>query len=79
MRIIFAAVAIVAMASAATADPLSCNLTNYKALPGLTASVASDALTMTWDFKDGSDGIQWICPSLEMVRHMWTTIIHPQA
>ena len=30
-------------------DPLTCNLAGYKALPGLTASVANEALTVVWD------------------------------
>jgi len=36
-------------AAPALADPLSCNLSPYKAAPGLTASVDGRALTLTWD------------------------------
>ena len=31
------------------ADPLNCNLDDYTSQPGLTASVADDILTVTWD------------------------------
>ncbi|HYL37578.1 MAG TPA: hypothetical protein VEV17_16810 [Bryobacteraceae bacterium] len=31
------------------ADSLNCNLNDYKAAPGLTATVADDALTVMWD------------------------------
>ena len=37
------------VASTVSADPLTCNLTGYKAMPGLTAAVADDTLTVTWD------------------------------
>ena len=33
----------------ASADPLACTLTGYKAAPGLTATVADNVLTLTWD------------------------------
>jgi hypothetical protein len=36
------------MAKSQAAGPLTCNLTQYKAATGLTASVDSDQLTMTW-------------------------------
>ncbi|MBI1872826.1 MAG: hypothetical protein HYS05_02920 [Acidobacteria bacterium] len=36
-------------ASIAYADALNCNLTQYKAASGLTAGVADDTLTLTWD------------------------------
>ena len=32
------------LAPAASADPLTCNLTGYKAAPGLTAAMADNAL-----------------------------------
>jgi hypothetical protein len=31
------------------ADPLACNLTRYKGMPGLVATVAGDTLTVTWE------------------------------
>ncbi len=37
------------VASVASADPLTCNLTAYKASPGLAATVADNTLTLTWD------------------------------
>jgi hypothetical protein len=49
MRLALTTAALAFVASAASADPLTCNLTGYKALPGLTAAVAGDALTVTWD------------------------------
>jgi len=36
-------------ASAASADPLACNLSGYKPLPGLSAAAADNALVVTWD------------------------------
>ena len=44
-----AATVLVVLAPAASADPLTCNLSGYKAAPGLTASAADNALTLTWD------------------------------
>ena len=35
--------------SSANADPLTCSLSAYKAQPGLSASVADNVLTLTWD------------------------------
>jgi len=37
------------IASALHADPLTCNVAHYKASPGLTAAVANNAATITWD------------------------------
>ena len=42
-------------ASAAGADPLTCNLSGYKAMSGLTAGVADDILTVTWDGDNGTE------------------------
>jgi hypothetical protein len=38
-----------AVASASYADPLTCNLTTYKATAGLTAAVSGNVLAVTWD------------------------------
>jgi len=46
---------VVVLASAAAADPISCDLSGYKAQPGLTASVADNALTVNWAGDNGSD------------------------
>jgi len=35
--------------AAASADPLTCSLADYRPAPGLTATVSNDALTVTWD------------------------------
>ena len=35
-------------ASAASADPLTCDLGGYKATDGLTAAVSDNTLTVTW-------------------------------
>ena len=43
------AIVLVVVASAASADPLTCNLGGYKATPGLTASAGDNTLTLTWD------------------------------
>ena len=37
------------VASALYADPLTCSVAHYKASPGLTAAVADNAATITWD------------------------------
>ena len=55
-RIMIAA-ALGCLASAASADPLTCKLTAYKAAPGLTAAVADNTLTLTWD-GEGSQELQ---------------------
>src|SRR3954453_17345103 len=44
-----AALALVCSAAAASADPLVCTLSGYKAAPGLTAAVNDNVLTLTWD------------------------------
>src|SRR5262245_24940111 len=44
-----AAMALVCSAAAASADPLVCSLSGYKAAPGLTAAMADNVLTLTWD------------------------------
>jgi hypothetical protein len=41
--------------SAASADPLTCTLAGYKGLPGLSAAVADNALTLTWDGDRGQE------------------------
>ena len=43
------AAAILFLGPAAKADPLNCRLAEYKALPGLTATVAGDTLMVTWE------------------------------
>src|SRR5262245_61580685 len=40
---------LVSVAARASADPLACSLTGYKAQPGLTAASADNTLTLTWD------------------------------
>jgi len=42
-------------ASASAADPLSCNLSAYKAGPGLAAQADGDALVLTWDGDAGQE------------------------
>ncbi|MBI3265346.1 MAG: hypothetical protein HYZ58_19630, partial [Acidobacteria bacterium] len=55
MRISTLAVAVWLWASAAFADPLTCRLTDYKPVQGLTAAVAEDVLTVTWDGDNGAE------------------------
>jgi hypothetical protein len=43
------------VASALSADPLKCNLADYRSLPGLAASVAGDALTLGWGGEKGQE------------------------
>jgi hypothetical protein len=45
--------ATVLMSSPSVADPLACTLTEYRAIPGLAAAVANDALTVTWEGDTG--------------------------
>lgn len=47
--------ALLFIASTASADPLNCTLNGYKPAPGLTASVGTDALTLTWDAESGRE------------------------
>jgi hypothetical protein len=50
VRIQMTAVALVlTAASASYADPMTCNLTTYKAAAGLTAAVSDNVLAVTWD------------------------------
>ncbi len=49
MRYLAMAAVVTLLAVPAGADPLNCNLTQYKASPGLTAAVQADTLTLTWD------------------------------
>src|SRR5262245_55566658 len=49
MRMLIATAAFGLLASALHADTLKCNLVDYKPAPGLRASIAGDALTLTWD------------------------------
>ena len=43
------ALSLALVTSAASADPLTCSFTTYKATQGLTAAVSDNALTVTWD------------------------------
>src|SRR6266542_2392172 len=49
MKIALTTTILALVASTASSDPLTCNLAAYKALPGLTASVADNTLTVQWD------------------------------
>jgi hypothetical protein len=49
MRMFVAPLMLALAASTAGADPLTCNLTAYKAAPGLTAVLGDNALAVTWD------------------------------
>ncbi|HKB10873.1 MAG TPA: hypothetical protein VKD69_09465 [Vicinamibacterales bacterium] len=55
MRVSVATVALALVAASASADPLTCALTGYKATPGLTAAVADNALTVTWNGEKDSE------------------------
>src|SRR5438552_15271124 len=44
-----------AMVSAAFADGLKCDMTQYKEGPGLTASLEQDLIVVTWAGQAGSD------------------------
>lgn len=49
MKIALTTATLASVASAVSADPLTCDLTRYKALPGLTAAVADNMLAVRWD------------------------------
>jgi hypothetical protein len=56
MKAILALLAILAFSSsAAWADPLTCTVAGYRAADGLSATVANDALTATWDGDQGQE------------------------
>jgi hypothetical protein len=55
MRIPLTTLGLILAASALRADPLTCNLNDYKAATGLTAKVANDALTLAWDGENGAE------------------------
>jgi hypothetical protein len=49
MRAVACVAALFLFVPSADADPLTCNLTDYRSTAGLNAAVASDVLTTTWD------------------------------
>ena len=49
MRTAVCLIALLVVVSPATADPLTCSLAEYRQTTGLTAAVAGDVLTTTWD------------------------------
>ena len=53
MKMTVAIAAACLWASTSFADPLNCNLSGYKPMAGLTATVAADVLTLTWDSERG--------------------------
>ena len=46
---------VTSVTSPAGADPLTCDMSAYKAVPGLAASLASDLLTATWTGDAGQE------------------------
>jgi len=50
-----ASAALVAAAPALLADSMTCNLSQYKAAPGLTAAVEQNALAVSWSGQNGAD------------------------
>jgi hypothetical protein len=55
MKIPLTAVALALVAAVASADPLNCSLTAYKAVPGLAAAIADQTLAVTWDGDNGAE------------------------
>jgi hypothetical protein len=49
MRIVSAVLTVLLVSTSLYADPLRCNLAEYKATAGLSAGVAEETLTVTWD------------------------------
>ena len=70
MKVPLTAAAFALVASVASADPLNCVLTAYKAMPGLTATVAGQALAVTWEGDEGAElrlrfGIEGGTPTIQ--------------
>ena len=55
MKLFLCPLLVVLLAAAASADPLTCDLTRYKAAAGLSAALAGDLLTVTWSGDHGED------------------------
>lgn len=55
MKTAFATLMVALVASVASADPLSCSLTDYKAAPGLAATLAGSTLAVTWEGDNGTE------------------------
>lgn len=55
MKIPLTTLVLALAASVLHADPLTCDLANYKAAPGLTATVGGNALTVAWEGDNGAD------------------------
>jgi hypothetical protein len=55
MKIFLFAIVAIATASTAAADPLNCNLAQFKASQGLTATVEQDTLLVTWGGAAGAE------------------------
>ena len=55
MKLAISGIVVMLTASVAVADPLNCNLSQYKAAPGLTAAVEQDALVVSWSGQNGAD------------------------
>jgi hypothetical protein len=55
MRILAVLIATSLGVASAQADPLSCNLSEYKAVAGLTAAVDSNVLALTWEGDKNDD------------------------
>jgi hypothetical protein len=78
-------VALTLLAAPLSADTLSCNLTGYKAIPGLTATTAGDSLALAWDADRGQEmrlrlGLERGTPTIRelAIRRnggQWTTVV----
>ena len=55
MKAVITIALFVLVATSASADPLSCTLTGYKATPGLTAAVSDNTLAVTWEGEKGAE------------------------
>ena len=71
MKIPFAALIFVLFASVLHADPLKCNLAGYKASPGVSATIAEDALALIWD------GALQIPKAFFCLRQKWSFLLSP--
>ena len=55
MRVVVASMFLALSAASASADPLTCTVSGYKATSGLTAAVGDNTLVVTWEGEKGAE------------------------
>ncbi len=56
---------------------LAARLLNTLAV-SMQAGYSAAEMLRAWDFRDVAGGIEWLCPSSETTRRVWTTFIRPE-